>query len=83
MAASSWAATALVLLIAWAVWVIGGQDHIFTAILIAETACVLSAIAAVMQLRCYAARICRLVRTSGEVQRLRDDAEVSRFDRRR
>lgn len=72
-----WAVTALMLLVAWAVWVIGGQTHIFTAVLIAETACVFSAVAAVAHLRCYAARICRLVRVTGGLQR--PDAEVREF----
>ena len=64
MAAATWVATAALVFAAWAAWAVGGQEHIYIAILIAETACVLSAVAAVMHLRCYAARICRLIRTT-------------------
>lgn len=83
MAAAAWLATTLLLLMAWAAWILGEEKHIYFAILVAETACVLSAVAAVLHLRCYAARICRLVRVTGELQRRRDDSDVTRFNPRR
>ena len=81
MAAVAWAMTALVLFMAWCYWALGSADNIHFAILIAETACVLSALAAVLHIRCYAARICRLIRVTSDLRR--DRGEVSRFDRRR
>lgn len=82
MAAASWVAVAALLLAAWVACAAGGSEHIYIAILIAETACVMSAIAAVLNLRCYAARICRLIRLMNGVEAPRD-AEVRDFSRRR
>ena len=77
VAGSTWLATTILLLVAWTTWALGDEAHIHFAVLTAETACVLSAVAAVMHLRCYAARICRLIRVTNGLER--PDAEVRDF----
>lgn len=75
VAAIGWATTALMLLVAWTAWILGGPEHAYFALLVAETACATSAVAAVLHLRCYSARICRLVRVANGLERP-GDAEV-------
>lgn len=70
---AAWIGTAGVLLLAWVVWMLGG-DMMF-AILIAETACTLSAVAAVLQLRCFLNRNLRMMRVLHGLDSP-DDAEV-------
>lgn len=74
-----WIATGVVLFAAWVIWVGLGQPTL--AILTAETACVLSAIAAVLQLRCYGARLARLIRVTNGLQSP-DDAAVRQLSPR-
>lgn len=78
VAAAGWAITGLMLMVAWTAWIVGGPQHIYFALLVAETACATSAVAAVLHLRCYSARICRLVRVANGLQRP-IDAEVREF----
>lgn len=75
MAAAGWVATAALLVAAWMAWALGGPDSIYFALLIAETACVTSAVAAVLQIRTYSARVCRLIRVTHGIEHPRD-AEV-------
>lgn len=61
IAASTWVVTGLLLLAAWLAWAVG-DDSTHLAILIAETACAASAVAATMQVRCYSAKVCSQLR---------------------
>jgi hypothetical protein len=60
VAVACWSATLLLLVCAWGAWMLDAHAHL--AILIAETACVLSAVAAVMQIRCFSAQVCSQIR---------------------
>lgn len=74
VAMTCWAVTGILLGIAWTMWALG-EHH--AAMLVAETACVGSAIAAAMQIKCYAAQVCRLVRVTSGLER--EDADVREF----
>lgn len=80
--AAAWLATGMLLLVAWLAWAMGPVENVHFAVLVAETACVVSAVAAVAHLRCYAARICRLIRVTSALERPHD-AEVREFPPRR
>jgi hypothetical protein len=77
VAAAGWLATGLLLVVAWIAWAAGDAENVHLAVLIAESACVLSAVAAVLHLRCYAARMCRLIRVANGLERPR--GEVREF----
>ena len=55
-----WVGTAVLAMAAWAIWIVAHEPIV--AILTAETACVASAVAAVLQIRCFSVRLGRLVR---------------------
>ena len=80
LAAAGWLSTALLLLIAWVAWAVGGPENIHIVLLTSQTACALSAVAAVLHLRCYAARICRLIRVTAGMQG--PDADIREIPRR-
>lgn len=67
VAMASWLTSLVLLLVAWGLF--AGGDHMYLAILLAETGCVVSAVAAVVQIRCYSARVCRLIRVANGLER--------------
>ena len=69
----AWVVTAVLIMAAWMVWLVGHDPII--AVLVAETACVASSVAVVLQARCFGARLARLIRVSSGLQRP-DDAQV-------
>lgn len=61
VAVALWGATLGLLVVAWVAWLLAdSQTHL--AILMAETACILSAVAAVAQIRLYVMTICAHLR---------------------
>lgn len=76
-----WAFTLFVLVCSWSLWAVVGADIHHLPILFGESACVLSAAAAVAQIRCYVARVCRLLRITAGLQH--PDATVREFSPRR
>lgn len=66
IAMTCWVATGLLLAVAWVSWMVGGEPYV--AILVAETACVGSAVAAVAHIRVYVARLCRVIRVGSGLQ---------------
>jgi hypothetical protein len=75
VAMACWTATLVLLFAAWIAWVVNPFAHF--ANLTASSACVMSAVAAVMQIRVYSARVCRLIRVTGGLER--PEAEVREF----
>lgn len=67
-----WLLTGVLVLASWTAFLLGASG--FACLLVAESACVVSAIAATAQIRGYAARVCRLVRVSSGLER--PDAEI-------
>lgn len=70
-----WAWVAALLLASWGTWLL--SDHTTLPILLGLTACASSAAAATAQVRCYAVRLCRVVRVTGGLQR--PEADVRDF----
>lgn len=68
-AAVAWAMVAVLMAGAWLVWVMGGPDAHHPAMLLATSGCATSAVAATLQIRTFASRICRLVRVTGGLER--------------
>ena len=74
-----WAVTAALLFVGWVAWVL--QDsYIGLPVMLATTACLASAVAAVAHIRCYAARLARLIRVMNGLER--PDADLRELPRR-
>ena len=77
VAMACWLMTGGLLLVAWTAYALGGS--VYAAILVAETACACSAVAAVMHIKLYAARVCRTIRLTAGIDRSSSSADLRRF----
>lgn len=72
--AALWLWVVMALMGAWTAWLVGRHEF---AVMLGFTACASSAVAATAHIRCYAARVCRLIRVMGGLNS--PDAEVRPF----
>lgn len=62
-----WLAVVGLMALAWVAWLLGAP--MLFSVLVGQTACAMSAVAAVVQIRCYSARVCRLIRVTAGIER--------------